>query len=208
MLTSDGSRTNLFYSGNEWESTRYAIGWAACSGPLGPCIAPVDKPLMSSESPHLFGPGGGAVFRDDTGYWMALAAWDDATHVSEDGGGQRALFLRRLQFVGGRPQLTGPDGAFREPAFTERVAGTDRYGTAAAFSSQTVQVARPVTYVATGATYADALIASAAAGFEDSPVLLVTKDAIPATVKAELARVSPGHIVVMGDTAAISQAAL
>jgi putative cell wall-binding protein len=203
-MVADGTRTYLFYSGNEWESASYKIGWAACAGPLGPCIAPVNKPLMESEAPHVFGPGGGAVFRDDVGYWMALAAWNDQTHVSEDSGGQRALVLRRLQFPGGRPQLTGPDGQFREPAFTQRIAGTDRYGTAAAFSAQTVQVSRPVTYVATGATYADALIASAASGFEDSPVLLVTQDSIPAAAKAELARVNPGHIVVMGDTSAIS----
>jgi putative cell wall-binding protein len=203
-MISNGGRTYLFYSGNEWESTRYAIGWAACDGPQGPCIAPVDRPLMTSET-GVYGPGGGAVFRDDQGYWMAFAAWTDSRRVSEETG-QRALFLRRLHFTGGRPQITGPDGAFREPPFTSRLAGPNRYDTAAVFSSATVQSARPVTYVATGASYPDALIASPASGFEDSPVLLVERDAIPGSVRAELGRVNPGHIVVMGGTDAISNA--
>jgi putative cell wall-binding protein len=203
-MIADGTRTYLFYSGNEWESSRYAIGWAACAGPQGPCIAPPDRPLMTSE-PRVIGPGGGAVFRDDQGVWMALAAWTDPAATTE-ATGQRALFLRRLRFTGGRPQITGDDGAYREPSFTSRAAGANRYDTAAVYSSITVQPARPITYVATGSTYTDALIAAPASGFEDSPVLLVARDAVPQSVRSELARVHPGHIVVMGGTDAISDA--
>ncbi|HYF45111.1 MAG TPA: family 43 glycosylhydrolase, partial [Acidimicrobiales bacterium] len=204
-MISEGTRTYLFYSGNEWESAAYGIGWAACAGPQGPCIAPPNRPLMTSE-PNILGPGGGAHFRDDSGIWMAFAAWSDPTRVTEDSGGQRALFLRRVRFVGGRPQITGPDGAFREPAFTTRAAGINRYDTASAFSAMTTQQNRPVTYVATGIGFQDALIAAPASGFEDSPVLLLQPTAIPQSVKVELARLHPGHIVVMGDTAAISDA--
>ena len=203
-LVADGTRTYLFYSGNEWESSRYAIGWAACSGPQGPCIAPPNRPLMTSE-PGVIGPGGGAVFRDDQGVWMALAAWTDPNRTSE-ATGQRSLFLRRLRFAGGRPQIVGHDGAYREPAFTSRLAGVNRYETAVVFSANTVQSARPITYVATGSTYTDALIAAPASGFEDSPVLLVERDAIAPSVRTELARVNPGHLVVMGGTDAISDA--
>ena len=203
-MVAEGSRTYLFYSGNEWESSRYAIGWAACAGPQGPCIAPPNRPLMTSE-PGIYGPGGGAIFRDDEGVWMALAAWTDPNRTTE-ANGQRALFLRRLRFTGGRPQISGPDGSFREPPFTSRVAGINRYDTASLFSSNTVQSARPITYVATGSTYTDALIAAPASGFEDSPVLLVERSTIPQSVKTELARVNPGHIVVMGGTDAISDA--
>lgn len=201
-MISDGSRTYLFYSGNEWQSSSYAIGWAACAGPQGPCIAPPNRPLMTSE-PGLYGPGGGAVFRDDEGIWMALAAWTDPTRTS-GATGQRALFLRRVRFNGGRPQITGPDGAYREPPFTSRAAGTDRYETAVQLSRATNRGLRPITYIATGATYPDALIAAPAAGFEDSPVLLVMRDSVPQSVRDELRRIRPGHIVVMGGTDAIS----
>jgi putative cell wall-binding protein len=200
-MISEGTRTYLFYAGNEWESASYGTGWAACEGPQGPCIAPPNRPLLASESDAgIYGPGGGATFRDDEGAWMAFAAWTNPNQVDEDSG-QRSLFMRRLTFAGGRPLLAG-----EEPAFTQRTAGVHRYDTASAFSATTVQVARPVTYVATGATYHDALIAAPAAGTEDSPVLLVEQHSIPASVQAELARVSPGHIVVMGGTDAISDA--
>ena len=204
-MVADGTRTYLFYSGNEWESASYAIGWAACAGPQGPCIAPPNRPLMTSET-AIHGPGGGAIFRDDVGIWMAFAAWTDPGKVTEASGAQRKLFLRRLQLTGGRPQITGPDGAFREPAFTSRTAGVDRYDTAAAFAAQSVQAARPVTYVATGATYHDALIGAAASGFEGSPVLLVERDRVPDSARAQLMRINPAHLVVMGGTDAISQA--
>lgn len=196
-LSTGGTRTYLFYSGNEWESAAYGIGWAACQGPQGPCIAPPNRPLLTSET-NIYGPGGGAVFRDDEGIWMAFAAWTDPNQVDEDSG-QRALFLRRLTFEGGRPHLAG-----NEPAFTQRAAGVNRYDTASAFAANTVQAGRPVTYVATGATFHDALIASPASGTEDSPVLLVEQNSIPQSVRAQLARINPGHVVVMGGTDAIS----
>ena len=196
-MVQSGGRHYLFYSGNEWESAAYGIGWAACEGPLGPCIAPPDRPLLAS-APGIYGPGGGAVFADDQGLWMAFAAWTNPNQVTE-ATGQRSLFLRRLTFAGGRPLLAGV-----EPAFTERTAGPTRYETAAAFSAITVQAHRPIVYVATGATYHDALIGAAASGFEESPVLLVERDRIPDAVQAELRRLDPGHIVVMGGTDAIS----
>lgn len=204
-MIANGTRTYLFYSGNEWESASYAIGWAACQGPQGPCIAPPNRPLMTSET-GIYGPGGGAVFADEAGTWMAFAAWTNAGQVTEASGAQRKLFLRRIQFTGGRPQITGPDGAFREPAFTSRTAGVNRYDTAAAFAAQSVQAGRPVTYVATGVTYHDALIGAAAAGVEDSPVLLVERDRIPASIESQLRRINPAHMVVMGGTDAVSDA--
>jgi putative cell wall-binding protein len=198
-MISEGSRTYLFYSGNEWESGAYGIGWAACNGPQGPCIAPPNRPLLSSTT-GIYGPGGGAVFRDDVGIWMAFAAWTNPNQTTE-ATGQRSLFLRRLTFEGGRPHLAGA-----EPAFTQRTAGVNRYDTASVFSANTVQSDRPVTYVATGASFHDALIAAPASGTEDSPVLLVEQNNVPQSVRNELARVSPGHIVVMGGAAAISDA--
>lgn len=198
-MIAEGTRTYLFYSGNEWESGAYATGWAACAGPQGPCIAPPNRPVLTSTT-GIYGPGGGAAFRDDEGIWMAFAAWTNPNQVTE-ANGQRALFLRRLTFEGGRPHLAGT-----EPAFTQRWAGVNRYDTASIFAGNTVQAGRPVAYVATGASYHDALIAAPAAGTEDSPVLLVEQNNIPQSVRNELARIAPGHIVVMGGAASISDA--
>lgn len=204
MVEADG-RLFLFYSGNEWESAAYGVGWAVCASVQGPCEAPPDKPLLRTEGSTLQGPGGGTVFQDETGqWWLGFAAWIDSG--TTEATGHRRLYFRRLTFVDGRPVLEDAKGTYTPQPVAERIAGATRYETAAQFSANLVQPKRPVTYVATGASFADALSAGPASGFEGSPVLLVTRDGVPAAVKAELCRVNPGHIVVMGGTAAISDA--
>jgi hypothetical protein len=205
MVSADG-RLFLFYSGNEWESAAYGVGWAVCPSVQGPCVAPPDKPLLRTESTSLQGPGGGTVFQDEGGqWWLGFAAWID-NGVTEDTG-HRKLFFRRLRFDDGRPVLEGTTpNTYPAQKVAERVAGANRYATAALFSANLVQPKRPVAYVATGAAFPDALSAGPASGFEGSPVLLVTRDSVPAEVKAELCRVNPGHIVVMGGPGAISDA--
>ncbi|MCU1374120.1 MAG: putative glycoside hydrolase, partial [Actinomycetia bacterium] len=204
-MVSAGGRLFLFYSGNEWESAAYGVGWAVCPSVQGPCVAPPDKPLLRSEGPTLLGPGGGTVFQDENGnWWLGFAAWIDSG--TTEATGHRKLFFRRLNFVNGRPALQAANGTFPGQALAERLAGGTRYETAAQFSANLVQPKRPVTYVATGAAFPDALAAGPASGFEGSPVLLVTRDGVPAAVKTELCRVNPGHIVVMGGTGAISDA--
>lgn len=62
----------------------------------------------------------------------------------------------------------------------------------------------PVAYIATGLNFPDALAASAAAGGQRAPVLLVTQSSIPLETATELTRLSPDSIVVVGGTAVIS----
>jgi len=79
-----------------------------------------------------------------------------------------------------------------------RIAGADRYATAAAISAATFAPGVSVAYVATGANFPDALVGAAAAGSRGAPVLLVTQNSIPDATRAELARLQPGKIVVLG----------
>ena len=202
-MVADGGRYYLFYSGNEWKSAAYGVGYAVCDGPTGPCVSPPDKPLLVTESPTLQGPGGGTVFQDENGdWWLGYAAWINGNTNTLTG--SRKLFFRRLQFQNGRPVLQAADGSFPPPPFAQRIAGNDRYDTAVRFSAKTEQPSRPVTYVATGAAFPDALSSGPAAGLEGSPVILVQQNAIPPSAAAELGRLNPGHIVVMGGTGAIS----
>jgi hypothetical protein len=85
-----------------------------------------------------------------------------------------------------------------------RLWGPDRYTTAAALSAATFGAGVPVVYVATGQNYPDALTASAAAGKAGAPVLLVAGTSIPASIAAELTRLHPGRIVVVGGPASVS----
>jgi len=194
-----GGRHFLFYSGNHFRTARYAQGYAVCAGPTGPCTTPLNNPLLSSE-PGIHGPGGGSVFTDDENQvWLAFAAWQDAARTTESTG-QRALYFRRLTFPEGRPVVIGAPAR----PYVRRIAGVDRYATAAAFAGETVQPNRPITYVATGLSFHDALIGAPASGREGSPVLLVERDRIPDATRSQLQRVSPGHIVLMGGTDAVS----
>lgn len=68
--------TYLFYSANEYVDGRYAIGYAVCRGPAGPCERPSAAPLMSSGG-AVDGPGGGTPFLGPDGRLkLAYAAWD------------------------------------------------------------------------------------------------------------------------------------
>lgn len=83
------------------------------------------------------------------------------------------------------------------PAGTHRLGGSDRFGTAVAISSR-FNPGVPAVYIATGVNYPDALSASAVAGAEGVPLLLVMPDFIPAVVWTELGRLAPQKIIVAG----------
>ena len=83
----------------------------------------------------------------------------------------------------------------------QRKAGDDRYGTGVAVSF--FFAAAPKVYLATGESFPDALAGSAAAGFNDSPVLLVRKDCIPSAVDLEITRLQPTQVVILGGEAAL-----
>jgi putative cell wall-binding protein len=79
-----------------------------------------------------------------------------------------------------------------------RVAGADRFEVSAGVSAAAFSAGAPVAYVASGEVFSDALSGSAAAGQESGPVLLVPKGSVPPAVEAELRRLHPGRIVVLG----------
>jgi putative cell wall-binding protein len=94
------------------------------------------------------------------------------------------------------------------PAAQVRLAGPDRYATASAISSANFAQGLPVAFVATGLNFPDALAGAAVAGHIGAPVLLVTTDAIPAATAAELARLAPAQIVVLGGSSVVSDGVL
>lgn len=87
----------------------------------------------------------------------------------------------------------------------ERIAGADRYETAAAVSEAGVDPNPEFVYVATGADYPDALASAPVAGSRRTSVLLVRRDEVPSAVADELARLRPRYIYVLGGTAAVSE---
>lgn len=89
-----------------------------------------------------------------------------------------------------------------------RLAGPDRYATAALISTTYFAAGAPVAYVATGRNFPDALAAGTAAGALGGPVLLVDGTSIPSSVQAELTRLKPARIVVAGGAGVVSDIVL
>ncbi|MCS5717543.1 cell wall-binding repeat-containing protein [Herbiconiux sp. CPCC 205763] len=91
---------------------------------------------------------------------------------------------------------------------TSRIDGVDRFAVSAAISAGVFPPGVPTVYVASGAGYADALSGGAAAIANAGPVLLVTADTVPGAVAAELDRLKPRRIVVLGGPSSISDSTM
>jgi putative cell wall-binding protein len=84
-----------------------------------------------------------------------------------------------------------------------RVAGRDRFATAARLSEQAYPEGAEVAYVATGLGFADALTGGVAAGRAPGPVLLVSGAGVPAVTAGELQRLDPDRLVIVGGRGAV-----
>ena len=96
----------LFYSANAYYNKSYAVGYATCEGPRGPCEKAADNPILKTADGAV-GPGHNAVIEDGDGKtWVAYHAWPpDAVGSVYPG---RTLWLDRLTWKGGRPTIQGP----------------------------------------------------------------------------------------------------
>ncbi|WP_426520244.1 cell wall-binding repeat-containing protein [Diaminobutyricibacter sp. McL0618] len=89
-----------------------------------------------------------------------------------------------------------------------RLAGPDRYSVAVAVSQYGFPGTAGTVYIAAGTAFPDALGAAPAAAHADAPLLLVPGTSIPSVVTAELTRLKPATIVVVGGTGSVSAAVL
>lgn len=94
-------------------------------------------------------------------------------------------------------------GDLTETKTDTRLAGDSRYTTAVAVSQQYGQVGKPV-ILATGQAYADALAAGPVAARLKGSLLLTPTGSMLPEVRAEIARLKPSEIIVVGSTSAVS----
>ncbi|MEA3502040.1 MAG: cell wall-binding repeat-containing protein, partial [Actinomycetota bacterium] len=85
-----------------------------------------------------------------------------------------------------------------------RIAGSNRYETAALISKGHFAPGVGVAYVAVGSNFPDALAGGAAATLRNGPVLLTASNALPGATIQELVRLEPQEIVILGGTAVVS----
>jgi hypothetical protein len=93
----------------------------------------------------------------------------------------RRLTPQRIVVLGGTDTIAPTvENALRSySGSVTRLSGADRYAVSAAVSANAFGSSRPVAYIASGASFPDALSGSAAAGRLGGPVLLVEKDSVP-----------------------------
>ncbi|MFL6727204.1 MAG: glycoside hydrolase family 43 protein [Sphingomicrobium sp.] len=104
----------LFFSGaffgwNEDQNlSPYAIGYATCAGPLGPCTKSPDDPILHSfndrEAGCLSGPGHQSIFRAGERTFMSFHAWaaNSGCHKADD---KRYLYIAPVFWKDGKPQI-------------------------------------------------------------------------------------------------------
>ena len=116
----------------------------------------------------------------------------------------------RVVVLGGRGAVSNTVLNALKPYATSghvsRLAGADRYATAAAISAASFSPGVSAVYIATGANFPDALAGGAAAGMHDGPVLLVQRDSVPDATARELARLRPAKVIVLGSSSVVSKA--
>ena len=96
--------------------------------------------------------------------------------------------------------------AYASSGTVTRLSGTNRYATSVAVSRASTPPGPRVVYLATGQAFPDGLAGSPPAVRDDGPLLLTTTTAIPLDVLAELQRLNPARVVILGGTASISAA--
>jgi putative cell wall-binding protein len=138
----------------------------------------------------------------------AVGANGAFTYTSTDGIAGRDSFAYCITAVAATPPCLSSSATVNVDvhAVAVRVGGADRFAVSAAVSARTFGSGVPVAYLASGTAFPDALSGSAAAGAQHGPVLLVTHDAVPEPVLAELRRLKPGKIIILGGTASIGSA--
>lgn len=85
-----------------------------------------------------------------------------------------------------------------------RVSGADRYDTAALLSADLHAPGVNAVFVATGEVYADSMTGAPISVGIGGPIVLTQPDNLPATTIAELERLDPARIIVLGGPVAVS----
>ncbi|MEI2776901.1 MAG: cell wall-binding repeat-containing protein [Tetrasphaera sp.] len=107
----------------------------------------------------------------------------------------------RAEFTDGTSQTASVDftvGGNPPAGKVERWDGADRYEASAKISAQSFNPGVDTAFIASGLIFTDALSGSPIAGHIPGPMLLVRTDEIPGAIQAELRRLAPRKIVILG----------
>ncbi|WP_198668715.1 cell wall-binding repeat-containing protein [Homoserinimonas sp. OAct 916] len=184
----------------------------------------VDKDALYTQPNIEWAQELGAIDGLGVGVRIVKRRWDNSTAalraIDIDGEGWRDIFLaegKSLTSRGGGLMVTASQVDLAAdtatvsitlkgmgPAKVDRISGDDRYVTAVEISKAGFAGTAPVVYLATGTNYPDALSAAPAATKKGGPLLLTMPKSLPGPVAAEIKRLKPQKVVVVGGTGAVS----
>ena len=213
-----------------------AINGAAAGWTDGNQLVPRDSTppeLWSLDGPLTFSPNGDgqgdtltlrATFTEEVAWSFKVTNTAGAVLATGSGDGSVGI----LSWDGKSAGAVVPDGSYRleitamdpwdngplevtktvvvNTSIQQRLAGSNRYATAAAVSKAYVSKVGGTVFVATGANFPDALAGAAAAGAMGAPILLVAQGSVPTATATELTRLKPAKIVILGSTGVVSDA--
>ena len=208
LRSGSGIDVGAFYTeGYRWDLPGYSSAVGTASGVR----------VLQLDTSNLSGKGAQSTVlsvvtgsSQPTAAYAALRPGDD--FMSRSGG-------LHVEVVSMSPNTTNPtsatvtittggwSGGSPAPAVS-RISGSDRFAVGVSISQQAYpSPARvPVVYVTTGYNYPDALSAAPVATKFGGPLLLTPSDALPAEVRAEVVRLNPAKIVVVGGPGSVSAA--
>ncbi|RKR90283.1 glycosyl hydrolase family 43 [Micromonospora pisi] len=103
-------RLFLFFAANTYDRSSYAEGYAVCDDPTGPCVDAPENPILRSNAVAT-GPGHASMIEYAGQTWLLYHAWQPGREGKADPG--RQLWLDRVTWDGGRPQVHGPTAALQ-----------------------------------------------------------------------------------------------
>jgi beta-xylosidase len=110
----------LFFSGNVYATEKYAVGYAVCETPLGPCEDTEENPILASDmesQPLVVGPGHQTLILDEAGEtWLYYHIWQltRSGQLTDN----REVWLDRLIWTEDGPRIEGPTRDAQPMPFT------------------------------------------------------------------------------------------
>jgi beta-xylosidase len=100
----------LFYSANNYGGHEYAVGYATCESPLGPCQKAPENPILASNFENkealVIGPGHQTLLQIGDQTWIIYHVWQALPGGFR--GNSRFMWIDRVEWVDGKPIVQGP----------------------------------------------------------------------------------------------------
>ncbi|WP_052460575.1 cell wall-binding repeat-containing protein [Microbacterium gorillae] len=193
---------NFYNYFTDWFGSTRVSAFTSVPVPTISGTAQVGKALTATST-------GVAPTPDATAFqWLrdgaAISGATKATYTLTAGDAEKKVSVRITVTKAGYTSASATSGTVTVKSLIDRIAGVDREATAVAASKAAWPKGNSTVFLAASGDYPDALAAAATAGRLGAALLLTGPDRVSATVSAELQRLNPSRVVVIGGEGVIS----